>query len=282
MWSVVLGALLTAAALYAPSFLPLLAASMRSPDGGPFGWFAQSLMTLANVPTIADAVTRLAPSANDELWVEIGAAHGYGLKEVFKRQRDGDFDWPQRIVAVEISKQLREDYLTPLSHTFDGVVYYERKERNWMPAAVLKQATDNYPASSADTRSLFELYSEDAKDMRSFLRTSSVDKLLAVNVVYFLDPLEDYMHEIARVLKPGGKALFACKFDQIQWMPSPPFINKEAEAVMAAILDSGLEADLQPVDLGDPKFSYSAITITKPLGYDAMAGKDPIEVPQLP
>lgn len=239
---------------------------MRKPETGPLGWVAHSLMALVNIPTIADAVKRLAPSAEDELWVEIGAGHGHGLKEVFKRQRQGNFDWPQRIVAVEISDRFREEFLEPLSRSFDGVSYYKRKERKGMTAAVLKQATDNYAASNADTRTLFEIYSNDAKDMRSFLRTSSVDKLLAVNVVYFLDPLEEYIEEIARVLKPGGSALFACKFDKMpHWFPNPPFVNRDVKTLVAAILDSGLEADVARVRLGDPKHDYDAVTATKPL-----------------
>ena len=69
----------------------------------------------------------------------------------------------KRIVAVEISEQFRNN--------------------------IMKREIPN-----------LELYGSDAKEM-SFLQNQSVDKLLAMNVIYFLDPLDVYIKEIKRVLK---------------------------------------------------------------------------------
>ena len=101
----------------------------------------------------------------------------------------------------------------------------------------------------------------DAKAM-PFLASGSVDKVLAVNVVYFLDPLPVYLEELHRVLRPKtGVLLFACKFNLVS-SNSAPFVNVALAPVVAAMKEAGFEVSVEEVDLsglGDAKYSYTAI-----------------------
>ena len=102
----------------------------------------------------------------------------------------------------------------------------------------------------------------DAKAM-PFLASGSVDKVLAVNVVYFLDPLPVYLEELHRVLRPKtGVLLFACKFN-LQIQPAvAPCVNVALAPVVAAMKEAGFEVSVEEVDLsglGDAKYSYTAI-----------------------
>ena len=53
----------------------------------------------------------------------------------------------------------------------------------------------------------------DCKDLKAiFPNDESVDCILAINVVYFLHPLREYLKEMYRVLKPcTGRILLSCK-----------------------------------------------------------------------
>ena len=110
---------------------------------------------------------------------------------------------------------------------------------------------------------LFEIYGSDARDMRAFLRSGSVNKLLAVNVAYFLHPLEPYVDELFRVLKPGGQILLACKFNSIKLMPTPPFFNKEAAAIIEALEDGGFTVDTEEVRVDGGASDYTAIRASR-------------------
>ena len=102
----------------------------------------------------------------------------------------------------------------------------------------------------------------DAKAM-PFLASGSVDKVLAVNVVYFLDPLPVYLEELHRVLRPKtGVLLFACKFN-LQVQPAvAPCVNVALAPVVAAMKEAGFEVSVEEVDLsglGNAKYSYIAV-----------------------
>ncbi len=43
----------------------------------------------------------------------------------------------------------------------------------------------------------------DAKDLSNKVSDESIDKLLAINVIYFLKPIEEYILEFKRILKKG-------------------------------------------------------------------------------
>jgi SAM-dependent methyltransferase len=106
----------------------------------------------------------------------------------------------------------------------------------------------------------------DAKALHAFLSDGSVDKILAVNVVYFLSPLEEYLREMWRVLRPGGVALLACKWLLVEGA-EPPFVNTSADAVHDAVHAAGFELSVVNVDLsalGDARYSYQAVFCRKP------------------
>ena len=44
----------------------------------------------------------------------------------------------------------------------------------------------------------------DAKDLSNEILDGSIDKLLAINVIYFLKPIGEYILEFKRILKRGG------------------------------------------------------------------------------
>ena len=48
------------------------------------------------------------------------------------------------------------------------------------------------------------ILSNDAKNLSDIVKDNSFDKLLAVNVVYFLHPIIDYAREFFRILKING------------------------------------------------------------------------------
>jgi cyclopropane fatty-acyl-phospholipid synthase-like methyltransferase len=96
-----------------------------------------------------------------------------------------------------------------------------------------------------------EIYGTDAKDMSAFLVRNSVDKLLAMNVVYFLEPLEDYAKEIKRVLKKrSGRAILGMK---------PQLKPVDVAGVKAVFEKVGFQVREEMVDLGSHTANYVAL-----------------------
>jgi cyclopropane fatty-acyl-phospholipid synthase-like methyltransferase len=108
-----------------------------------------------------------------------------------------------------------------------------------------------------------EIHDADAVDMSGFLQAGSVDRLLAVNVVYFLHPLGTYADELFRVMAPGGRGILACKFELIRTNNDKVFVNKDAQAVVATFEAAGFTVTRESVDLGSRMKSYTAIHISK-------------------
>ena len=116
--------------------------------------------------------------------------------------------------------------------------------------------------SQLQLESRIEVYGNDAKDMKSFLKDNSVDKMMAVNVIYFLDPLPTYVKEFHRVLKPGAKALFACKYTATLGHPDI-FKNKHIPSIVKTFETHGFRVRTEKVVLGDPITDYTAIEVIK-------------------
>ncbi len=108
------------------------------------------------------------------------------------------------------------------------------------------------------------LIKNDASNLKSEISDNSIDKLLGVNLVYFLKPLNIYVDEFYRILKPGGMGLFACKFEQIQGFDDTVAPNKSEALVIAALVDCGFETTSEYIDLGDANSRYTAIKFYKP------------------
>ncbi len=107
-----------------------------------------------------------------------------------------------------------------------------------------------------------EIHNTDAKDMREFLSANSVDKIMAINVVYFLDPLSLYAAEFHRVLKSGGKGLLIMKKTALNGHDSY-FINKNATEISSVFKSAGFKVTIEKIDLDTPISSYTAITVIK-------------------
>lgn len=108
-----------------------------------------------------------------------------------------------------------------------------------------------------------EIRGEDAIDMSAFVQAGSVDRLLAVNVVYFLDPLADYAAEMHRVMTAGGRALLACKFHLIQGTHDQVFVNKDKAAIVAVFEAAGFTVSAEDIDLGARAANYTALHLQK-------------------
>ena len=80
-----------------------------------------------------------------------------------------------------------------------------------------------------------EILDNDAKDLKGIINTNSIDKLLLINVVYFLDPLESYLKEFRRILKKDGIVLIAGKFDAVRNFDDKIFKNKDIETLLKTL-----------------------------------------------
>jgi ubiquinone/menaquinone biosynthesis C-methylase UbiE len=204
-----------------------IAPHFRSPHGGIQAWAAMKFMQVSNTASIQEGIRRLDLKESDT-FVELGAAHGTGLKAI---ANSGVI--PKRVVCVEISP----NFLSEL----------EKVKQNLPP---------NFPVG---------LHDADAKDMSSFLNDESVDKMFAMNVVYFLDPLSIYLQEIHRVLKPGGIVVFGCKFEALP-QDSKEFVNIKEAAIVESMKEAGFKVTSTKVKVDggeDFKKNYQELKGTK-------------------
>jgi len=194
---------------------------MRSPHGGVGGFIAMTIMGKFNPPSVREAIRRLDLQPN-ETFLELGAGHGAGLREIAELKHGQ----PKRIVCVEISESFRNE--------------------------LHKTITELPPETSSN----IEIHGEDCRSM-PYLDDASVDKIFGMNVVYFLDPLSEYLAEINRVLKPKGKVVFGCKFANLP-RDNAEFVNVSKSAVVDAMGEAGFEVSTTrvAVDGGDPAKDY--------------------------
>ena len=101
--------------------------------------------------------------------------------------------------------------------------------------------------------------------LKDKINDNTVNKLLGINLIYFFNPLNLYLDEFFRILKPGGIRFFACKFDKIQGFDEVVAPKKSDFLVIAALAEAGFEATSDFVDLGDENSRYTAIEFHKPL-----------------
>lgn len=209
--------------------LHLLAPQMRAPSAGISGWLAMKLMESGNPPSITKGIHRLDIQKEDVI-VELGAGHGVGMRQVFQKQ-------PRRYIGVEISTSFRDK------------LHLVKQE--------LEEANGDTSCSSTNANTIIDIYGNDAKDM-GFLENDTVDKMFAMNVVYFLDPLSVYLAEMHRVLKPNGSVTFGCKFDSVKDAPYP-FVNTRKEDIIKAMEDTNFDVSSTKIELGTQMYSYTEI-----------------------
>ena len=103
----------------------------------------------------------------------------------------------------------------------------------------------------------------DAKDLSKEIPDSSIDKLLAINVIYFLKPIEEYILEFKRILKTGGIAYLGCKFESIKNFDIEVAPNRDEGAIITQLLNLGFSASSEFIDLGENRSRYTLIKFEK-------------------
>ena len=103
----------------------------------------------------------------------------------------------------------------------------------------------------------------DAKDLSKEIPDGSIDKLLAINVIYFLKPIEEYILEFKRILKKGGIGYLGCKFESIKNFDIEVAPNRDEGAIITQLLNLGLSASSEFIDLGEDRSRYTLIKFEK-------------------
>ena len=115
-----------------------------------------------------------------------------------------------------------------------------------------------------------EIRADDAIKM-TFLRDKSVDCVCGLNVIYFLDPLDAYLKEIKRVLKPGGVVVWGGKTSK------KDTAAKKEEAAKRASTSPFKNLDFDVCKKAMEKAGFKKVTITELrlegfAGYNALIG----------
>ena len=103
---------------------------------------------------------------------------------------------------------------------------------------------------------------DDAANLASIVPDKSIDKAILINVIYFLDPLDTYLEELKRILKPSGVVIIAGKFGLAQSFDPKIFKNTDIQRMMPS-LEKYFAISSTYVDLGDESSQYHAIKLTK-------------------
>ena len=107
-----------------------------------------------------------------------------------------------------------------------------------------------------------ELYENDAKNLNGVINNSSIDKILLINVIYFLNPLELYLKELKRILNKDGTIFIAGKFEAVKTFDDNVFQNKKITELLK-VLKKFFKVSYEFVDLGDLNSRYYAIYLKK-------------------
>ena len=103
----------------------------------------------------------------------------------------------------------------------------------------------------------------DAKDLSNEIPDGSIDKLLAINVIYFLKPVEQYILEFKRILKKGGIGYLGCKFESIKNFDIEVAPNRDERAIISQLSNLGFNASSDFIDLGEDRSRYTLIQFEK-------------------
>ena len=185
-----------------------LAKELRSPSQGSImGWCAQKIMSMGKGSDSIDAVsqiltpTSISAAVEKPIIVEIGPGAGYALRELIHKYN------PSKVYGIEISEAFRN------------------------------KLNEDEEFGTCIKNGILSLHDNDAKDL-SFVPDNSVDIIFAFNVVYFLDPLQLYLMECNRILKPGGSINFGVKKIAKDMDPSV-YINTDWDICLEEMKNSG-------------------------------------------
>ena len=186
----------------------------RSPENNSIGECAAIIMKNFNRNICTDSAKKCNVKEG-EVVLEVGTGgHGYALDVLLRTVG------VKKVVGIEISDSLRAE-------------------------------VGNRFASKIQSHEL-ELFGQDCKDLSAIFPASNcIDCILAINVVYFLDPLDDYLKEFHRVLKPGtGRILFSLKQSSEKKdseNKSTIFRNLDFQKIARKCEDAGFVVDLEEV-----------------------------------
>ena len=107
-----------------------------------------------------------------------------------------------------------------------------------------------------------KLFENDAKNLKGIIQDCSIDKILLINVIYFLNPLDLYLKELKRILKKDGTIFIAGKFDAVKTFDNSVFQNKQIKDLLKS-LKKFFKVSHEFVDLGDINSKYYAIYLKK-------------------
>ena len=103
----------------------------------------------------------------------------------------------------------------------------------------------------------------DAKDLSNEIPDGSIDKLLAINVIYFLKPITEYILEFKRILKKGGIGYLGCKFESIKNFDIEVAPNRNEREIITQLSSVGFKVSSEFVDLGEDRSRYTFIRFEK-------------------
>lgn len=203
-----------------------LAKQMRSPEPGTcMGWMAQKIMSSGSGVDSVDAVSALKLAVDAPTIVELGPGAGYAMRSMISTFS------PSRFYGIEISDAFRK-----------GLAKDEE----------FKELIE---------KEVLSLHGDDARDL-SFIPDNSVDLIFAHNVIYFLDPLDAYLKEAYRMLKPGGQAVFGVK-DVAKTMDQTIYINTDWDFCLEEMKKAGFESAEQNEPRLEGAAAYTPLVCTK-------------------
>ena len=103
----------------------------------------------------------------------------------------------------------------------------------------------------------------DAKDLSNKVPDGSIDKLLAINVIYFLKPIEEYILEFKRILRKGGIGYLGCKFESIKNFDIEVAPNRNEREIISQLSRVGFNVSSEFIDLGEDRSRYTLIRFEK-------------------
>ncbi len=102
------------------------------------------------------------------------------------------------------------------------------------------------------------ILSNDAKDLQGVIESNTIDKLLLINVIYFLNPLDEYLREFNRVIKKNGIILIVSKFHLAKNFDKSVFQNTD-EASLIPKLQEYFEVSCESIESEKETSQYQLI-----------------------
>lgn len=263
---------------------PAMARNARAPERGTvLGDYANEVMRLVNKFCVQDAAKRfVVGSGGSEVQtiVEIGpGGHGYSLDVFQDAFTTGKLPNFRNLGLVEISDAFREQCTQHAKRLFgeENVV-----EEGWSSTTDEEEVA----ARREHGRVKVRLTGEDCRELSWIVATGpggldsrvdqhrpedgTVDRLFAVNVIYFLHPLQEYLREFLRVLKPNsGRGVFVLKkvAEQVDEGATEEkdsnkfFHHTDPSRLVDEFKQAGFSVSVETGGTGDPIDEYTALVV---------------------